>query len=81
MKLFCLLWLRYVDGISLSRWDVASASLALTDTAIIMLQPHHQSRPLQKVALIGSLASDESTPHSAETLGTVHRLRRLFMSC
>lgn len=34
-----LLWLRHVDGVSLSRWDVAGAGLALAGMAVIMLQP------------------------------------------
>jgi small multidrug resistance family-3 protein len=34
-----LLWLRFVDGISLSRWDLAGAALALAGMAIIALQP------------------------------------------
>ena len=34
-----LLWLRYVDGIPLSRWDMAGAALALTGMAVIALQP------------------------------------------
>lgn len=34
-----LLWLRFVDGVALSRWDVAGAGMALTGMAVIMLQP------------------------------------------
>ena len=34
-----LIWLYIVDGISLTRWDVAGAGLALTGMAVIMLQP------------------------------------------
>ena len=34
-----LLWLRFVDGISLSRWDLAGAALALAGMAVIALQP------------------------------------------
>jgi small multidrug resistance family-3 protein len=34
-----LLWLRFVDGISLTRWDVAGAGLALVGMAVIALQP------------------------------------------
>jgi small multidrug resistance family-3 protein len=34
-----LLWLRFVDGIALSRWDVAGAGLALAGMAVIALQP------------------------------------------
>jgi small multidrug resistance family-3 protein len=33
------LWLRFVDGVSLSRWDVAGAALALAGMAVIALQP------------------------------------------
>ena len=34
-----LIWLYIVDGIALTRWDVAGAGLALTGMAVIMLQP------------------------------------------
>jgi small multidrug resistance family-3 protein len=34
-----LLWLRFVDGIALSRWDLAGAALALAGMATIALQP------------------------------------------
>jgi len=34
-----LLWLRLVDGIALSRWDLAGALLALAGMAVIALQP------------------------------------------
>jgi small multidrug resistance family-3 protein len=34
-----LLWLRYVDGIALTRWDAAGAVLALAGMAVIALQP------------------------------------------
>lgn len=34
-----LLWLRFVDGIELSRWDMAGAALALAGMAVIALQP------------------------------------------
>jgi small multidrug resistance family-3 protein len=34
-----LLWLRYVDGVAPSRWDIAGALLSLTGMAIIALQP------------------------------------------
>jgi small multidrug resistance family-3 protein len=34
-----LLWLRFVDGISLSRWDLSGAALALAGMAVIALQP------------------------------------------
>ncbi|WP_194711946.1 YnfA family protein [Noviherbaspirillum soli] len=34
-----LLWLRVVDGVVLSRWDVAGALLALAGMAVIALQP------------------------------------------
>lgn len=35
-----LLWLRYVDGAVLTRWDVAGACVALLGMAIIVVQPH-----------------------------------------
>lgn len=34
-----LLWLRFVDGVSLTRWDAAGAFLALAGMAVIALQP------------------------------------------
>jgi len=34
-----LLWLRLVDGVALSRWDIAGALLALAGMAVIALQP------------------------------------------
>jgi small multidrug resistance family-3 protein len=34
-----LLWLRLVDGVALTRWDVAGASIALLGMAVIALQP------------------------------------------
>lgn len=34
-----LLWLRFVDGISLTRWDVSGAAIALVGMAVIALQP------------------------------------------
>lgn len=34
-----LLWLYLVDGVALTRWDMAGAALALSGMAIIMLQP------------------------------------------
>jgi small multidrug resistance family-3 protein len=34
-----LVWLRVVDGIALTRWDIAGASVALVGMAIIALQP------------------------------------------
>jgi small multidrug resistance family-3 protein len=34
-----LLWLRFVDGVSLTRWDAAGAALALAGMAVIALQP------------------------------------------
>jgi small multidrug resistance family-3 protein len=36
-----LLWLRLVDGIALTRWDLAGASVALVGMAIIAMQPSH----------------------------------------
>jgi small multidrug resistance family-3 protein len=35
-----LVWLRLVDGISLTPWDVAGACIALAGMAVIVLQPH-----------------------------------------
>lgn len=34
-----LLWLRFVDGVSLTRWDVSGAAIALVGMAVIALQP------------------------------------------
>lgn len=34
-----LLWLRFVDGVALTRWDMAGAAVALGGMAIIALQP------------------------------------------
>jgi small multidrug resistance family-3 protein len=34
-----LAWLRVVEGVSLTRWDVAGAAVALVGMAIIALQP------------------------------------------
>jgi small multidrug resistance family-3 protein len=34
-----LLWLRYVDGVALTGWDIAGALVALGGMAIIVLQP------------------------------------------
>lgn len=34
-----LIWLRVVDGVSLTRWDMAGAAIALTGMAVIALQP------------------------------------------
>ena|SRR5690554_349171 len=34
-----LLWLRVVDGVALSRWDIIGAGVALAGMAIIALQP------------------------------------------
>ena len=34
-----LLWLRLVEGVALTRWDVAGASIALAGMAVIVLQP------------------------------------------
>lgn len=34
-----LLWLRYVDGVNLTRWDVSGALIALVGMAVIALQP------------------------------------------
>lgn len=34
-----LLWLRLVDGVMLTRWDIAGATIALVGMAVIALQP------------------------------------------
>ena len=34
-----LVWLRLVDGVALTRWDVTGAAVALVGMAIIALQP------------------------------------------
>lgn len=34
-----LLWLRYADGVLLTRWDLAGAAMALVGMAIIAFQP------------------------------------------
>lgn len=34
-----LLWLRLVDGVALTRWDAAGATIALLGMAVIALQP------------------------------------------
>lgn len=34
-----LLWLRYVDGVSLTRWDISGAAIALVGMAVIAMQP------------------------------------------
>lgn len=34
-----LLWLRVVDGVALTRWDIAGAAIALIGMTIIALQP------------------------------------------
>nr|WP_241893420.1 YnfA family protein [Magnetofaba australis] len=34
-----LVWLRVVDGVTLTRWDLVGAGVALTGMAIIALQP------------------------------------------
>lgn len=34
-----LVWLRVVDGVALTRWDIAGAALALGGMAVIALQP------------------------------------------
>lgn len=34
-----LLWLRFVDGVALTRWDMIGAGVALAGMAIIALQP------------------------------------------
>ncbi len=34
-----LVWLHYVDGVALTRWDIAGACIALTGMAVIAMQP------------------------------------------
>lgn len=34
-----LMWLAWVDGIALTRWDIAGAVLALSGMAVIAMQP------------------------------------------
>lgn len=34
-----LLWLRFVDGVLLSRWDIAGGVIALAGMSVIALQP------------------------------------------
>ena len=34
-----LLWLKFVDGVSLTRWDALGATIALIGMAVIALQP------------------------------------------
>lgn len=34
-----LLWLKFVDGVELTRWDLAGAGVALAGMSIIALQP------------------------------------------
>lgn len=40
-----LVWLRVVDGLPLSRWDIVGAAVALAGMAIIVLQP--ETAPVQ----------------------------------
>lgn len=34
-----LLWLRFVDGVALTRWDILGAAIALLGMAVIAMQP------------------------------------------
>lgn len=34
-----LVWLRVVDGVSLTRWDIAGAAIALVGMTVIAMQP------------------------------------------
>jgi small multidrug resistance family-3 protein len=34
-----LVWLRVVDGVALTRWDISGAAIALAGMAVIALQP------------------------------------------
>lgn len=38
-----LLWLHWVDGVALTRWDALGAILALTGMAVIAMQPQSAS--------------------------------------
>jgi len=40
-----LIWLRVVDGVALTRWDVTGAAIALVGMAVITLQPMAGSGP------------------------------------
>lgn len=40
-----LAWLYLVDGVALTRWDVAGACIALIGMAVIVLQPGNPSSP------------------------------------
>ena len=37
-----LVWLRLVDGIQLTRWDIAGAAIAMVGMGIIMMQPSNE---------------------------------------
>lgn len=39
-----LVWLRYVDQVSLSRWDLAGGAVVLIGAALIILQPQGMIR-------------------------------------
>lgn len=34
-----LLWLRFIDGVALTRWDILGAAIALLGMAVIAMQP------------------------------------------
>lgn len=34
-----LMWLKFIDGVSLTRWDVSGAAIALVGMAVIAMQP------------------------------------------
>lgn len=34
-----LMWLRFVDGVALTRWDLSGAAIALVGMAVIAMQP------------------------------------------
>ena len=38
-----LFWLYWVDGVVLTKWDIAGAAVALTGMAIIVLQPGYDA--------------------------------------
>jgi small multidrug resistance family-3 protein len=35
-----LIWLHFVDGVALTRWDLLGAAIALVGMAVIVMQPH-----------------------------------------
>ena len=41
MYIAVAVWLRFVDGATLTRWDIGGAAIALAGMAVIALQPQH----------------------------------------